>query len=523
MPALNPYVFPLVPLTEPAPETAARSGMGGWDAYGLTAPSDALLPFVLARRMAASNAPWLACAWIVNALTGQRVVTLQPTGAQATTPALGLPFTKLPDAANGNEYFTYDGALVPGLGLPCGVPLRLLVDNAYQSPLFYAAGPLGSLPAAYLPLEWYELGPAQGVPYGRGFHQRFYVANAAVQQLDAREEKVSSKDPDSGVEVVESLNLFNQVQFTVDPVPAYLAQALTAAKAPRYFLADGQPWRLLSVKSTPAGTDGGRWSLSATLEDQTPLARRGCTAAPLPTETYDSAAPPARGWRCADSSDKAADYQPTGTLSCETNASGQRTGYALAETRDANPYSPSYQQLGPAVRSQDEARCPLPIAYLSAPYAAQAQRNNCDPGQVGSTVTVASEAGRFTSTISQVAANQKAIDYVQTNVQTIANQTGTCFAGRRIRIDSPSAEERGVSFSIVRTDTAGPVTVQVRIVAYVRDGSAPYQANYTQSFTLPDGADGASDLYLSYGGATLSQFTSITIYRTLPGDYQITT
>ncbi|OGX80844.1 hypothetical protein BEN47_06190 [Hymenobacter lapidarius] len=62
--ALNVHTFPLLAYPGPAPETAARAGMGGWDAYALWAPTDRLLPFVLQRPLLV-GAPrgWRAPGW----------------------------------------------------------------------------------------------------------------------------------------------------------------------------------------------------------------------------------------------------------------------------------------------------------------------------------------------------------------------------------------------------------------------------------------------------------------------------
>jgi hypothetical protein len=431
MPTPNPYTFPLVPYPGLAPELALRSGMGAWEPYGLAAPSDRLLPFVLSRRLLASNSRWLNCAWIINADSGQRVETLVPTGAPQTggnVPALGLVLQKQLDQANGADYFLYDGALVPGLALPCGVPLRLIVDNAYQSPLFYAVAPAAALHQTHLQLDWYHDGPLAGVPYGRGFRQRLYVDNGALQFGEPRTEKVSSKNPDSGAEVLQSLSQYAVRTFVVAPAPTYLAEAVSVAQAPKFFLADDEAWRLTTVKATAVGPDGGRWVLSCTLEDQTPLLRRGCHQWPLDLETYDPATDVPRGWRCGDESDTASDFQPTGDFSCELHDNQSPTGYVLEITRDLNRYSPTFGQAGPVKRSTapDYDRCPLLTVYQSVTVYDAADKNDCAPGLTGNNVIFPVPAGMFTSTVSQADANRQAADYAAANCQDYANQNGIC-------------------------------------------------------------------------------------------------
>jgi len=422
--ALNPYTFPLRAYPGLAPELDVRSGMGGWEAYALETPNDRLLPFVLSRRQLPTNASWVSCAWLEHADTGERLATLVPTGAVNPVPALGLVLTKLTDAANQTEHFTYDGALIPGLALPCGIPVRLLVDNAYQSPRFVALAPAGQLRQSHLLLEWYHGGPLHGVPYGRGFRQRLYVDNGSLQLLDPRTEEQANKDPDTGAENTLSLHLFAQKSFTVAPAPDYLAQALLAARAPRYFLADGDQWKLLTVKSTPTAPDGGRFTLVATLETREPLLSRGCLVPVLPAAAFDPVADAPRGWRCGDESDTAEDFRATGGYSCEVDGLA-RTGYLLETYRDLNPSSVSYnQEQQRRSAAQDLVRCPL--AFTSARLTVYATRNDCQPGLVGSVVEFVVPAGAYSSNDSQADADAQAQAYAESQRQANANARGTC-------------------------------------------------------------------------------------------------
>jgi hypothetical protein len=411
-----------------APELALRSGMGGWDPYTLDAPTDRLLPFVLTRAWSGRNAPWVSCAWIEHADTAQRLATLLPTGAQAlpaTVPALGIVFSKLVDQASRIEHFTYEGTLIPGLSsaLPCGVPLRLVVDNAYQSPRFFAFGLARDLAKSHLLLEWHHDGPLSGVPYGRGFRQCFYIPNGATAELDPRRVEESTANADTGINRQDSLSLFAQQSFSVSPVPAYLSQALSAAPACKYLLADGRPCKLLSTKVSPSG-ENGRWSLLGTLEDETPTLSRGCKADPLPVEAYNAAASVPRGYRCGDTSDKASDFRPNGTYSCELS-SGQNTGYVLQEIEDLNPYSGTYKQKSTQLSaSQDLARCPL--RYFSAQHQASTRKSDCQSGYVGSIVTLTLQPRAYSSTVSQADADAQAEAYVLNQLQAYANANGTC-------------------------------------------------------------------------------------------------
>lgn len=418
-----------------APELDIRSGMGGWEPYALDTPNDRLLPFVLSRRALPGNASWVSCAWIEHADTKDRIATLVPTGAPvrpAVVPPLGLVFTKLRD--HDTEHFTYDGALIPGLDVPCGIPLRLIVDNAYQSPRFFALKPASALRESHLLLEWYHGGPLQGVPYGRGFRQHFYLDNGSLQYLDPRSEEATTKDPDTSAERTLSLTLFAQAAFAIGPVPAYLAEALSAARAPRFFLAGGEIWKLQSVKTTSTAPDGGRWSVAGTLESEEPLLSRGCQLPALTPTVYDPVADAPRGWRCGDSSDVASDYRPTGIFTCQLNTVYLNTGYVLETYRDLNPYSPTFGLEEQRVSAtQDLARCPLP--FYSKALTVSARRDNCGSGYVGSSVDFTLAAGAYVSNLSQADADAKAKAYADSQKQDNANASGTC------QLSTPSTYE----------------------------------------------------------------------------------
>lgn len=70
--------------------------------------------------------------------------------------------------------------------------------------------------------------------------------------------------------------------------------------------------------------------------------------------------------------------------------------------------------------------------YYSAEYSETAEKNDCPSGYHGSTVQLTSVQGRFTSTVSQAAADLLAVNWVRENKQLYANTQGTCI------IDPPS-------------------------------------------------------------------------------------
>jgi hypothetical protein len=69
---------------------------------------------------------------------------------------------------------------------------------------------------------------------------------------------------------------------------------------------------------------------------------------------------------------------------------------------------------------------PPPTVYQSAAYSETAIKNNCDTGSSGTEVTLTADEGKFTSTLSQAAADQLAINWVRENKQDYANVNGSC-------------------------------------------------------------------------------------------------
>ncbi len=498
--------------------------MGGWEPYALEAPSDRLLPFVLSRQKTFRNAPWISCAWLEHADTGARIVTLVPTGSQprpTPVPPLGIVFSKQTDPATQVEYFTYDGALIPGLEdvVPCGVPLRLVVDAAYQSPRFLAIRPAPSLNLTHLLLEWYHDGPLQGVPYGRGFRQRFYIDNGSLQPAEPVTKQESTPDPNGGIERLDSYTVFAVRAFALSPVPPYLFDALTTAPALKYMLADGSPWRLTSVKTTPAGIDAGRWSVTGTLQDETPLLSRGCTAPALAVLDYPAGYTP-RAWRCGDTSDTAADFVATGIYSCQTNGQGENTGLVIEATQDINPNSPTYGQTGTQLNpNPDPTRCPLPDLFFSVEQTASARRNNCGPGYTGAQpVSFTAPAGHSGSRVSQADADLQALNYAKAQAQLKANTTTSCVVGRSVDIRNVVKNATSVEFDLVRSDTVGDLTMLLYCRASVDCGGGAQVRVFSYYCTIYGGQSSLSASF-PFGGCTLVNLLNLEIQSPYPSDY----
>lgn len=431
----NPYTFPLVQYGSlpdeslPGPEVEPRAGSGAWDTYAIPVPFDRLLPFVLTRPIANGesgyyNTRWLNCARIEHADTQEVIQDLYPVGLGIVGGEFYLPFRKFTDTANAVEHFVYYGGIIQGLGLACGIPYRLVIDNVYQSPrfeVFYAN-------SEYLLAEWWQDSPANGVPYGYGFRHRFFIKNGALQYADPSEKQGVTLDTDTGIERVDSVFLVQQATFAVPPVPPYLAQGIAGMKASGSLEVDGAAWIPDSIKSTSPDEDGGRVSMSVTVKQLTPLIyKAGCPAPMLEDAGYDPTDDAAHPWRCGDLTDTAPDWQET-SYACELT-DGQRTGNAIITELDTNPQSPSYNTTRERTLP-DIGRC----SFLSLEVSGVTLKNDCPPDLsgpfpipvIGSPVAYTVPAGQFTSTVSQADADAQANAYYNATKQTYANANGTC-------------------------------------------------------------------------------------------------
>ena len=401
--------------------------MGGWDAYALAAPADRLLPFVLSRPATGGGASaWVNCAWIEHADTGARIATLLPTGGTAgSPPPNALVLSRATDAARNATHFIYSGGIIPGLALPCGVPLRLVLDNAYQSPRFLAYTDL----SGFLSMEWWHGGPLAGVPYGTGMRQHFYVDAAALAYAPTARKKDVTLDSATGLERLDFLSLLRTATLNTEPLPGYLLEAFDGLEAHSNVLLDGEAWKVKEVKATTSGPEGGRSSLSVTVEQQQVVISRAGLAPLLPVRPFNAVTDAPRPWRCGDTTDTAADYQ-TFQRTCGEDANGNNSGGVNWSQRDMNPGSATFNATRTVLNAEtDVVLCPLPHVYQSALVSGQPQRNNCPAGQSGTAVTYTLAAGLFTSLSDQATADQAARDHYAATAQAYANQHGACVAG----------------------------------------------------------------------------------------------
>jgi hypothetical protein len=118
------------------------------------------------------------------------------------------------------------------------------------------------------------------------------------------------------------------------------------------------------------------------------------------------------------------DWTWDGVTSYCQSVNGQLPPHLFVLETDLNPHSSTYNQtrwsdVGP------QNACPANF-YYNVSRSATYTRNNCSAGYVGSSVTYTVSPGIYSSTVSQAAADQLAINDVNANGQNYANAHGTC-------------------------------------------------------------------------------------------------
>jgi Family of unknown function (DUF5977) len=125
---------------------------------------------------------------------------------------------------------------------------------------------------------------------------------------------------------------------------------------------------------------------------------------------------------CTINTDPLWEWVESGDSYCQT-VNGQQHLFVL-ET-DVNPNSASYGQTrwwdtGPS------DLCTGGSTYYNTLQSQSFIKNDCPPGYTGSTVTYTVPAGTYSSTVSQAAADQQALNNIAANGQNYANINGTC-------------------------------------------------------------------------------------------------
>jgi hypothetical protein len=165
-------------------------------------------------------------------------------------------------------------------------------------------------------------------------------------------------------------------------------------------------------------------------------------------------------------------------------------------TNDAN--NSSMQATGNANQQlQINPASAPPTTYYNVAESGTFTDQSCGTGSMGSAVTYTVAANTYSSTTSQAAANQLAINAVNANGQSYANSHGTCTAvyarlvgvprigdGSHVIIHFYSDQSFSTAFSI-----PSQITVTLTWVVYVHPGSTGDNTteNISQNYTIPAG------------------------------------
>jgi ferredoxin-like protein FixX len=115
------------------------------------------------------------------------------------------------------------------------------------------------------------------------------------------------------------------------------------------------------------------------------------------------------------------------------------------QATDVNPNSATYNQKqwedgGPS------SQCPA-NTYYNASQSVAFTRNNCTGGLVGTSVTYTVPPGKYSSTVSQAAADQQATNDENTNGQNYANTNGSCVAMENVTYNDSRTFQYSVRFT----------------------------------------------------------------------------
>jgi len=111
----------------------------------------------------------------------------------------------------------------------------------------------------------------------------------------------------------------------------------------------------------------------------------------------------------------------------QSSSPANTSGYASGLTTDyLNNIRTSINIGAFASSGSSPAVVPAPTSYYSIAMSATATKNDCGTGYTGSIVTFTVSASKFSSNVSQIDADNKALADLNTNKQTYANANGSC-------------------------------------------------------------------------------------------------
>lgn len=127
------------------------------------------------------------------------------------------------------------------------------------------------------------------------------------------------------------------------------------------------------------------------------------------------------------------------------SVNGQLPPHLFVLETDINPNSGTYNQKRWSDVGPNDA-CPS-NTYYNVARSQTFTRNNCSSGYVGGTWTYTVRPGKYSSTVSQADADQQAINEVNANGQTAANQNAQCVAAYNITSNNTRSFQYTVRFT----------------------------------------------------------------------------
>lgn len=187
-------------------------------------------------------------------------------------------------------------------------------------------------------------------------------------------------------------------------------------------------------------------------------------------------------------------YKPLVGMSSQTDQKGMTTYYGY----DAFQRLVSIKDhLGNIIKSYCYGYAGQPIdcttpnsqVFVSSEQSQSFTKNNCASGETGSTVVYTVVAGKYSSTVSQVAADAQALADIAANGQAFANNNGTC-----------TAEQTCKNYKLTI-----PASVSSNLyLGYTRCGSSNYTVNALTAMDVETDENGNLVLYLSIEGNSSS-------------------
>lgn len=162
------------------------------------------------------------------------------------------------------------------------------------------------------------------------------------------------------------------------------------------------------------------------------------------------------------------DWEWDNTSSYCQSVNGSLPPHLFIKETDLNPNSSTYNQIRWSDIGTDGA-CPAGN-YYNTQRSQAFTRNNCASGYTGSSVTYTVPPGKYSSTVSQAAADQLAQNEINANGQTYANTNGICTA-------------TGCSFTAVSpaSISSSSITRNGNIVTFYLNVGSVYNSNWTSN------------------------------------------